>query len=289
MLLLVNGSIYLVWQVVLIHFAPTREFVWNHLALNPGLPGILAEPWQLVTYAFLHLQTGVGGLLHVLFNMLWLVWIGRDLEDLQGPTRMIGLYVLGAAGGALLTVALHAAFPLAPLFAGTVHGASGAVLAIIAAIGLLYPQKRITLLLLGSVRIIHLVAGFLALDILFLAQGGTSVSAHLGGVLTGFAFARLQQRGIDLTGWAGIFLWRSPDPKRPSVMERLEARLAARAGVPQDSGAEPGRKPEHGEHRGGRPVPPAQDVDRILDKISESGYDSLTPEEKKALYEASRH
>ena len=104
MLLMVNGGAYLLWQVLLIHIPPVRAFVWDHLALNPDLPRVLFEPWQLLTYGFLHLEPGLGGLLHVLFNMLWLVWIGRDLEELQGPGRLFGLYLIGAVGGALLTV-----------------------------------------------------------------------------------------------------------------------------------------------------------------------------------------
>lgn len=293
-LLLINGGAYLLWQVLLIHIAPVRAFVWDHLALNPGLPGILFEPWQLLTYAFLHLEPGLGGFLHVLFNMLWLVWIGRDLEELQGPGRLLGLYVIGAVGGALLTVALHALFPNAALFAGTVHGASGAVLAIMAGVALLFPQKQILLFLLGSIRLIHLVLGFLALDILFLASGGTSVSAHLGGVLTGFAFARLQQRGVDVAGWARIFFQsgnRSSSKDR-SILDRLESWLSglgkkAPDGRPRDRNrASVDAKSEKRD----LPIDEESDlseVDRILDKISESGYDSLTPGEKRILYEAS--
>jgi membrane associated rhomboid family serine protease len=301
LLLLVNGGVYLLWQIILIHVAPVRDFVWDHLALNPDLPRILFEPWQLLTYAFLHLAPGMGGLLHVLFNMLWLVWIGRDLEELQGPARLFGLYVIGAVGGALLTVVLHAAFPAASLFSGIVHGASGAVLAVMAGVGLLFPDKQILLFLLGSVRLIHLVLGFLMLDVLFLAAGGTSVSAHLGGALTGFAFARLQQRGVDVVAWAAPFFRSRPRGARsryraesPSVLDRMEGWLAGRrASGKTDRAQEPRRErevPSAGEVAVGEGTdePAESDVDRILDKISESGYDSLTPAEKRILYEASR-
>jgi membrane associated rhomboid family serine protease len=305
-LLLVNGGAYLLWQVVFIHIGPVRDFVWDHLALNPDFPRILFEPWQLLTYAFLHLAPGMGGLLHVLFNMLWLVWIGRDLEELQGPARLFGLYVIGAIGGALLTVALHAAFPAASLFSGIVHGASGAVLAVMAGVALLFPDKQILLFLLGSVRLIHLVLGFLMLDILFLAAGGTSVSAHLGGALTGFAFARLQQRGVDVVAWAAPFFRSRPRGRAarsryraesPSVLDRLEGWLGGRrASGPAARTQEPRKEREassagsSGEVAEGYDTsePAESDVDRILDKISESGYDSLTPAEKRTLYEASR-
>jgi len=83
LLLAVNVVVYLAWQIVLIHIPVTRAFVLEHVALNPALPGILFEPWQLIMYSFLHLQPGLGGLLHVGFNMLWMVWIGREYEQLR--------------------------------------------------------------------------------------------------------------------------------------------------------------------------------------------------------------
>ena len=78
-LVAINVVLYLLWQIVFIHIDVVAEFVWQQLALNPDVPGVLFEPWQFLTYAFLHLQPGLGGLLHVGFNMLWLWWIGRDL------------------------------------------------------------------------------------------------------------------------------------------------------------------------------------------------------------------
>lgn len=273
-LLAVNVVVYVLWQVVFIHIPATRDLVYQHLALNPSLPGILFEPWQLLTYSFLHLQTGLGGLLHILFNMLWMVWIGRDYEQMRGPGRFLGVYVLGSVGGALVTVLLHAAFPGMGAFGGVVHGASASVLAIMMAVAIEYPNKSIALMFIGVVRLLYVVWGFVALDILFLAGGGTSVSAHLGGILSGYILARL---GPGATNWADAFF--SGPPKRSKqknegVLAALEARLA-------------GKKRDATIHHMPERPTPTPDVDAILDKISESGYDSLTAEEKRILYEAS--
>jgi membrane associated rhomboid family serine protease len=285
-LLAANVVAYVLWQVVLIHIPVTRDFVYQHVALNPGFPGILFEPWQLLTYAFLHLGTGLGGLLHILFNMLWMVWIGREYEQMRGPGRFLGIYVLGAVGGALLTVFLHALFPGVGVFGGIVNGASAAVLAIMMTVAIEFPNKAIALMFIGVVRLLYVVWGFIALDILFLAGGGTSVSAHLGGILTGYILARL---GPGATAWAGVFFAgsgsRSGSARRPrssdGVLAALEARLAARKG---GSGSGPSGS---GSSDSSPKAARAKDVDAILDKISESGYDSLTAEEKRILYEAS--
>ncbi|QXD15873.1 rhomboid family intramembrane serine protease [Rhodocaloribacter litoris] len=299
-LLTINVVAYVLWQVLLIHFDVTRRFVVEHVALNPAFPGILLEPWQLVTYGFLHLEPGFWGLIHILFNMLWLVWIGREYEELHGAHRLLAVYLLGSLGGGLLTVFLHALFPSVGAFGGIVHGASASVLAVLTVVAVTYPYKSIALLFIGTVRLIYVVIGFLALDILFLAGGGTSVSAHLGGALFGFLFARAEAGGIDLSSWARLF-FRSRRPRRAStrrdmregegllgqVEAWLASRRAERAGQPDG----PARPASPGVRE---PLTDADgnslegEVDRILDKISEQGYDALTDEEKRILYEASR-
>lgn len=316
MLLTVNVVVYVLWQVIFIHFDPTRAFVIRHLALNPATPGILFEPWQLITYSFLHLGTGFGGLLHITFNMLWMVWIGRDYATMFGSARIFAIYIYGAIGGALLTVILHGAFPGVGAFSGPVQGASAAVLAIMMTVAVEDPQKSINLLFIGVVRLIHVVIAFLALDLLFLASGGTSVSAHLGGVAAGFLFARGSRSGMNLTGWAEWFFppsgrsmygggamerarertHRARSKGGMSMLERLEGWLSSRGNSGEEQvedtsrrgGAvihdiDTGRAPtDSGGGRTGR----SDEVDRILDKISESGYDSLTEKEKRTLYEA---
>jgi len=209
---------------------------------------------------------------------------------------MFALHPRGGIGGGLMTVILHAIFPTAGPFGGIVHGASGAVLAIMAGVGFLYPHKTIALLFIGVVRLIHVVFAFIFLDILFLAAGGTSVSAHWGGVLTGFLWAKSAKWGLDLSGWAGIFYPnRMP---RESLLERLESIFAAREqkkkkGRTAGSGGMPGVTVTERESRPRHAAPAAAastqpDVDAILDKISEEGYDALTSEEKRILYEASK-
>jgi len=292
LLLTINVVVYLLWRVVFVHPEVTEFFVYLHLALNPAIPGILFEPWQLLTYSFLHLSGGMGGLLHILFNMMWMVWIGRDYERMYGPGRLFGIYVYGAVGGALLTVLLGALLPGMEMFTAIVHGASGAVLAIMTAVAIHHPQQRIGLMFIGVVRLIHVVIGFIALDILFISGGGTSVSAHLGGVVAGLIAGRVALNGGNPAPWADALFNRSTSSARfsqsstsPSILQRMEERLAAKK-----KGASPRPEPKQTAQiypmdvgRGKRMNETKAEVDRILDKISASGYESLTRKEKEVL------
>jgi len=297
-LLTINVVAYLLWQVLLRHIPGVYSFVWTHLALNPALPGILLEPWQLITYNFLHLQPGFGGFLHILFNMLWLVWIGREYEEMHGAHRLLSVYLITGLGGGLLTVLLLAVTSGASLFSGSVHGASAAVFGVMTVVATRYPYKTIGLLFIGNVRIVYLVLGLLALNLVFLG-GGTSISAHMGGALAGFLMARAELRGVDLSTWAGIFFRnrtskraRSRSSEEESILKQMESWLAGRRGEketpPRSERTSPFRSRESAGT--GTDTEPSMEgeVDRILDKISEQGYDALSDEEKRILYEASR-
>lgn len=296
-LLTINVVIYVLWLLIFIHIDAAALFVHRHLALNPSLPRILFEPWQLITYSFLHLRPGFWGLIHIGFNLLWLYWIGKEYEELHGAHRLFAAYIFGGLGGGILTVLLHAAFPGIGAFGGIVHGASAAVLGVITTVAVLYPYKSVALLFIGTVRLIYLVIGYLALNLLFLSGGSMSVSAHLGGALFGFLLAKAEGRGIDLSGWARIFF---PGGSRYAYTSSYSGYGEQKEGVFERIGGWFSSKKEENSgparvrtlHSGG----PAEEenggdedeIDRILDKISERGYESLTDDEKRALYEASR-
>jgi membrane associated rhomboid family serine protease len=301
-LLTINVVIYVLWILLLSRIPVTFNFVYDHLALNPDLPDILFEPWQVLTYNFLHLGPGLGGFLHILFNLLWLYWIGREYEDLHGPKPIVALYIITGIGGGLVTVALHAAFPNAAFFDGPVHGASASVLGVMTAVAVTYPQKKIGLFLLGTFRLIYLVIAFLVIDFVFLGLGGTAVGAHLGGALFGFLFVKVEQRNIDLTSWTRIFFRERKQPRRArtvavehgSMLSRVEAWLASRGtGKERKSSSQKSGNPLVSKLRLVQPkeeVEPSleHEVDRILDKISEQGFQALTEEERRVLDEASR-
>ncbi len=285
-LLTINIVAYLLWQIVFAHIDATNGFVRDYLAFHSAWPAVLLKPWQFITYNFLHLDSGLTGLIHIGFNMLWLVWIGREYEQTHGSDRLLAVYLLAGIGGGILTVL----FDMVVTATFVVYGASASVLGVVTTVAVLYPRRSIGLLFIGNVRLIYLVIVFLVLDLLLMAGSNTAVAAHFGGAISGFLFARAERRGIDLTSWAGVFFRNGSRRRAPSTrsgestLNRLESWLASR------SRKEPARVTRLQPQRDVATVieDPESEVDRILEKISEKGYESLTEEEKRTLYEASR-
>jgi membrane associated rhomboid family serine protease len=290
-LLTINVIAYLLWQVIFLHIGAVNEFVFGYLALHSAWPGVALSAWQLVTYNFLHLDPGLGGLFHILFNMLWLVWIGRDYENMHGAERLLAIYLLAGIGGGLLTVA----FDLITPTTFVVYGASASVLGVVATVAFLYPHKAISLLFIGNVRLIYLLAAVLVFDLLLMAGSNTAVAAHFGGAATGFAFAQAQKNGINVWSWAGIFFGGSSRQERGgtrsyastdagSPLSRMENWLANRnkKESARITRLDTVMRKEESE------TSPQSELDRILDKISEEGFDALTAGERRFLDKASQ-
>lgn len=303
-LMTVNTVLFVAWFFVALS-RPAARFVVEYLALNPALPTPLFRPWQLLTYGFLHLEGGFWGLIAFAFNMLWLYWMGRDYEETFGSHRLFGLYVLSALAGALLAVAIGTVVPDGRLF--PVAGAMAPVFGVLCCVAALYPNRGIGLLIIGVVPLKWLAIGFLALATLFSLGHPANLLTYLGAAGMGVLFARAQQRGTDLAAWAQAFFPSGSGyggyapPSRSAgteggMLARMEAWLARRTGgEPSPRQAKRAAKAEGPSRREQREIRAASagtagqaDVDRILDKISESGYDALTDEEKRILYDASQ-
>jgi hypothetical protein len=219
----------------------------------------------------------------MVFNMLWLYWIGQEYEDLFGPGHLLAAYLLSGILGGVLSGVVHALIGQPVV----IVGASASVLGVLALMATRYPHKSIMLFLLGNVRLPILVIGFLALDVLFLGSSSTAVFAHLGGALGGYLIAKASLSGIDVSSWADVFFITGT----VSWLERLELTLARRKQGKSKraramSAAEAARSAERGAPTETE-VDDASEIDRILDKISASGYDSLTDQEKRTLLNAS--
>ena len=261
-------------------------FVQSHFALHPVFPDILLEPWQLVTYSFMH-----AGLFHIGINMLLLFWVGREFERMHGSQQFWTVYLTTAVGGALICLLLS---PIAPSIAGgmaggrsiPVLGASGSVLGVLTTVAILYPYKQIRLLFFGIVPLLWVVVGFLMIDSLMaLSTSGRAVAAHWGGALTGFLYAKNQQGALSTWPVIGSFLGGSRSRRSsPGLLTRLKGWF--QSSDTQDDPSPP-QRPTGSDGAPSRSPDRTEEVDRILDKISEKGYDSLSDEEKRTLYEAS--
>lgn len=260
------------------------QFVQAHFALHPTFPGILLEPWQLVTYSFMH-----AGLLHIGVNMLLLFWVGREFERMHGSEQFWKVYLITAVSGGILCLLLS---PIFPSIAGgmvggrsiPVLGASASVLGVLTTVAILYPHKQIRLLFFGIVPLLWVVVGFLIIDALqALSSSGTAVAAHWGGALTGYLYAKGQRGQLGLPGWLGsLFGGGRSRRSSPGLVARV------RSWFQPESQADTSPKGRVNSDGSTNSAPErSEEVDRILDKISEQGYESLSDEEKRILYEAS--
>src|SRR5580698_8988685 len=130
----------------------------EYLAIPAYLPKLLVRFWTPLTYMFMH-----AGIFHILFNMLWLYWLGQIFEEYLGNKRTIGLYLLGGLAGALFFVL---AYNFLPAFSGallgtTVVGASASVMAIIIATATLLPDYSISLMFIGPVKLKWIAAFYI--------------------------------------------------------------------------------------------------------------------------------
>ncbi|MFN3595916.1 MAG: rhomboid family intramembrane serine protease [Rubricoccaceae bacterium] len=261
---------------------------WLALPLRPEQ--LAWQPLSPLTYSFANLYPGFFGLLSFAFAMLWLNWMGRDYEEQYGSHQMLSLVVLGTLGGAALAMGLGALSNMgvnAPRPVLGYFGAWAAVSAVLVGVATLHPNREIALFLLGVIPLKWIAVAFVILDLAFVRD-----PTHLGAALSGFLYGTLQKRGTDLGAWARpLFERRRREPK-----PARKAGGAAWTGLGRREGArESGasrtttlRRVETGRPAAPTSAPAASEVDRILDKILVSGYDSLTAEEKRVLSEASR-
>ncbi len=241
-----------------------NSFLVPVFAFNPDLTTAIFQPWRLVSYMFLH----AGGF-HLLFNMLWLWWMGRSVEQNLGPRTFCVIYFGSGIGGALLDVAFAQ-------FVGInlVIGASGAVFGIMVAFAMLFPRMPIMLFLLPPIEARYVVAGLIALDLLFLGSAdNTARIVHIGGAGIGYLLMRYHQQGFDLSGLVRPIerFWYNLKGSYQQKKKRSKS-----SNLHSVSDVEIVDETEQSE------------LDEILEKISKEGYDGLTQEEKKKLFELSR-
>ncbi len=252
--------------------------VLRQFELSSALPVLLRHPWTLLTYAFTH-----EGFFHILFNLLNLYWFGQLVREYLGDRRLVSLYVLGALAGAVVFLL---SFNLLPVFqpgVGTpMIGASAAVTAIIVAGATLLPDYTFSLILIGPVKI-KWIAAVVVLISLAGVNGGNPGGeiAHLGGALLGFVFIKQLQAGRDLgrpVQAVGNFFSKLT-ARRPAMRVSSSPRRPQPVATAATSA---GKQPA-------APGQPLQDeIDNILDKISRSGYESLSKDEKQKLFRASQ-
>ncbi|MBL7903618.1 MAG: rhomboid family intramembrane serine protease [Bacteroidales bacterium] len=248
-----------------------RSLITDFLAVPANTGVLLNKPWTILTYMFLQID-----FLHILFNMLWLYWFGVIFIQYLSQKQLLATYIFGGLAGAVFYIAAFNFFPVFSLARETAValGASASVLAIVVAIAFYVPDYTVHMLFIGPLKIKYIALITILIDLMMLSSGNAGGHiAHLGGALWGFAYAKMLPEF---------------DPARLlNVFYRIDfnnkgKRKSARFKV----------------HKGGRPlsddeynrqkVLKQQKIDSILEKISRSGYDSLSKEEKEILFSNSQ-
>ena len=251
--------------------------IFDLFALPASLHRFILQPWSLLSYMFMH-----AGFLHILFNMLWLYWFGSLFLYFFSGKHLRGLYVLGGICGGLFYMIAYNIFPYfsQTLPFSTLVGASASVLAIVAATAYKEPNYRVQLFLFGAVRLKYLALIVIGTDLLFITSNNAGGHiAHLGGALAGLWFAASLSKGKDVTYWINWFL-----DGFASLFQKKTWKRKPKMKV--HYGSDTSREKDYDYNA--RKKAQSDEVDRILEKLKKSGYESLTTEEKKSLFDASK-
>lgn len=274
-LIIVNVSVFLLINLLNVFtslFAMNEwivEDVVRVLSVPAEFGSLAKQPWTLLTYMFIHQD-----ILHILFNMLMFFWMGRLFTEYLGSKRLLSVYILGGLCGALMYII---AYNLFPAFQTSVSfsmllGASAAVIAILVAIAVLLPEHEFYLLIIGSVKLKYIAIVLVALYVISIPKGNAGGHfSHLGGALFGFIFMRQYKKGNDITRGFSLLLDSIANIFRGQPRLKTVHR----------------RKMSDEEYASSKKAN-QEVIDGILDKISQSGYESLTKEEKEILFNVSK-
>ena len=254
------------------------------LATSWRIDVLAQRPWSVFTHMFTH-----QGVWHVAVNMLLLFWMGRVYHGEVGSRRLLSTYLAGGLAGFAAYFFLTNGFK--PLQSGTYAlGASASVMAIFGAIATLRPSLKFNLILFGPVSLKHLFWGYVILDYFGLSRGVNAGGhvAHLGGAIFGVVLVIQERKGVNLVGWLewilDVLTSRSMTiPKRRRSRFRASTSNRWKAAERESSRA-PMSDDEFNASRAER----IDRLDAILDKISKHGYDHLSPEEKRFLFDQSQ-
>lgn len=257
----INAIIFLLGSIIglFIFFGSEGSTVSTFIRMYFAFPSAMdlwpTRFYTLVTHAFFHQD-----LFHILFNLLWLYWMGNLFLSYLKPKQFHVVYWGGIVLGAIAFALMYNLVPKLSTINASLIGASAAVMAVFAAITTLIPNYSIRLFLFGEVKLKYLLLVYILIDLLSVSREAANIGgsfAHLGGALFGFIYIKLLQSGTDLSSFLN---------RKPKLRVVKNNRPEQRTGVVNQ-----------------------QEIDAILDKISKTGYEKLTTKEKQTLFEASKN
>ncbi len=239
----------------------------NWLAVPSGFNNLVVKPWTIFTYMFLHKD-----FFHILLNMLMLYFGGILFVQYIGERKIIKTYIWGGIFGAIFYILAFNTFPAFQMLVNHSYalGASASVLAILIAVSTFTPETNVQLVFLGNVKLKYIAIVLVLIDLLSIEKGNPGGHiAHLGGAFYGFIFGVNLKRNF----------FRLPNLKFKNPF-RKERKLKFSKNE---------KRPISDEDYNEMKSEKQKKIDFILDKISKSGYDKLTKEEKDFLFRSSNN
>ena len=248
-------------------------------SLPTDLSRLLIQPWSLLTYAFLH-----AGFWHIFWNMLILYWFGQIVLNLFTEKRFLTIYLLGALAGGVLFVLAYNLFPVLITSSAYLVGASAAVRAIMIFIAAYTPNTEVRVIFF-NVKLWHIGVFVVLTDLIQVPSSGNAggLLAHVGGAIFGYVYAQQLSKGNDIGLWwerladGVVNLFKSkPKSAKKANMKTVYKNQASAQKSTYRSGSRVSKNEQQAQ------------IDAILDKISKSGYDSLSKAEKDFLFKAGK-
>jgi membrane associated rhomboid family serine protease len=270
-IIVINTLIFLIVYLGSFFFKLSPATLVSWFVLPTSFLEIVFQPWSFVTYAFLH-----AGFWHLFWNMYLLYWFGLFVLNLFTPKRFLTIYLLGAINGGLLYVLAYNLFPVFNNISSNLMGASAAVLAIVIFIAT-YTPNAIVRIFTFRIKLWQIGLVLVLLDLFQLPSSGNAggLIAHMGGAIFGYVYAIQLKKGNDIGIWfenlmdALVNLFKSNKYKHFKQVHKTK----------QTATKKTKRNPTNNHQI---------KIDRILDKIGKSGYDSLTKAEKDFLFKAGK-
>lgn len=271
-IILVNVLVYFTFSLIGLFFflfnqtdSLSRFMQW--LMLPAAVPNFIWQPWSIFSYMFLH-----EGFFHLLFNMLWLYWLGNLFQQYLGNSKTYQAYIIGGVFGGLVYMLAYNIFPAFSNQVANAYalGASAGVLSLVVASATLLPEYSIQLFLIGQVRLKYIALISVLLDLISIPNGNAGGHiAHVGGAAFGYLFIKLLYSNSSIPGFLdaiyhAVSSWFKPKSNL-HIKHKSKVVKNASSGKPNQL-----------------------EIDAILDKISKNGYESLSQKEKDILFKASK-
>lgn len=272
-LIFINVAIYLLYNVIAILFRhfEFQFYLSQYLSVPADLNHIILKPWTIITYMFMHEKT-----MHILFNMIALYWFGKIFLISFSEKQLIGLYIVGGLFSAFFYIIAFNLFFGAKVPITILMGASGSIMAIIVAAAIKLPDMQLRMLFIGDVKLKYIAIASVLISFFGVTSDNAGGEiAHLGGALCGYLFIVSLRKGIDITKWVNKVIDFFTD-----IFSRKKLKV-------KNNRSNKFSKMTDAQYNVNKAQKMAE-IDKILDKIKTSGYESLTSDEKKRLFEQDR-